>query len=102
MGVPKRLTEKQIKFANLIVSQEGRKTDSECAIEAGYKPDGAYVCASRLQNPSMYPLVAQYIGRLRAEKLKKYDITYEKHLAELGKIRDGAFDSKALIVTGKH
>ena len=70
MGVPKRLTEKQIKFANLIVTEEGRKTDSECAIAAGYKPDGAYVCASRLQNPSMYPLVAQYIGRLRAEKLK--------------------------------
>jgi phage terminase small subunit len=100
MGVPKRLTEKQIKFANLIVSQEGRMTDSECAIEAGYKPDGAYVCASRLQNPSMYPLVAQYIGRLRAEKLKKYDITYEKHLAELGKIRDEARENKAWSAAG--
>ena len=100
MGVPKRLTEKQIKFANLIVSQEGRKTDSECAIEAGYKPEGAYVCASRLQNPSMYPLVAQYIGRLRAEKLKKYDITYEKHLAELGKIRDEARENKAWSAAG--
>ena len=32
MGVPKRLTEKQIKFANLIVAEEGRKTGSECAI----------------------------------------------------------------------
>ena len=84
MGVPKRLTEKQIKFANLIVTEEGKKTDSECAIEAGYKPDGAYVCASRLQNPALYPLVSQYIGRLRAEKLKKYDITYEKHLAAAG------------------
>ena len=100
MGVPKRLTEKQIKFANLIVTEEGRKTDSECAIAAGYKPDGAYVCASRLQNPSLYPLVAQYIGRLRAEKLKKYDITYEKHLAELGRIRDGAFDNKAWSAAG--
>ena len=29
MGVPKRLTEKQIKFANLIVTEEGRKTDSD-------------------------------------------------------------------------
>jgi hypothetical protein len=100
MGVPKRLTEKQIKFANLIVSEEGRKTDSECAIAAGYKPDGAYVCASRLQNPSMYPLVAQYIGRLRAEKLKKYDISYEKHLAELGKIRDEARENKAWSAAG--
>ena len=100
MGVPKRLTEKQIKFANLIVTEEGKKTDSECAIEAGYKPDGAYVCASRLQNPALYPLVTQYIGRLRAEKLKKYDITYEKHLAELGKIRDEARESKAWSAAG--
>jgi|TARA_R110002020_G_scaffold337500_1_gene552963 hypothetical protein len=100
MGVPKRLTEKQIKFANLIVTEEGKKTDSECAIEAGYKPDGAYVCASRLQNPALYPLVTQYIGRLRAEKLKKYDITYEKHLAELGRIRDGAFQGKAWSAAG--
>ena len=100
MGVPKRLTEKQIKFANLIVTEEGRKTDSECAIAAGYDPNSAYVSASKLQNPSLYPLVAQYIGRLRAEKLKKYDITYEKHLAELGKIRDGAFENKAWSAAG--
>jgi hypothetical protein len=100
MGVPKRLTEKQIKFANLIVSEEGKKTDSECAIAAGYDPNSAYVSASKLQNPSLYPLVTQYIGRLRAEKLKKYDITYEKHLAELGRIRDGAFESKAWSAAG--
>jgi phage terminase small subunit len=100
MGVPKRLTEKQIKFANLIVTEEGRKTDSECAIAAGYDPNSAYVSASKLQNPSLYPLVAQYIGRLRAEKLKKYDITYEKHLAELGKIRDEARESKAWSAAG--
>ena len=100
MGVPKRLTEKQIKFANLIVSEEGKKTDSECAIAAGYDPNSAYVSASKLQNPSLYPLVTQYIGRLRADKLKKYDITYEKHLAELGRIRDGAFESKAWSAAG--
>jgi len=100
MSVPKRLTEKQIKFANLIVTEEGRKTDSECAIAAGYEPNSAYVSASKLQNPSLYPLVTQYIGRLRAEKLKKYDITYEKHLAELGKIRDGAYDNKAWSAAG--
>ena len=99
-GVPKRLTEKQIKFANLIVTEEGKKTDSECAIAAGYDPNSAYVSASKLQNPSLYPLVTQYIGRLRAEKLKKYDITYEKHLAELGRIRDGAFESKAWSAAG--
>ena len=74
MGLPKRLTEKQIKFANLVVSEEGRKTNTECAVEAGYDENSAYVSASKLQNPLLYPLVTQYIGRLRAEKIKKYDI----------------------------
>ena len=36
MGLPKRLTEKQVKFANLVVANEGRKTATDCAIEAGY------------------------------------------------------------------
>ena len=95
MGVPKRLTEMQQKFANLLVTNEGRKTATECAIEAGYDPNSAYVSASKLQNPSMYPLVSQYIGRLRSEKLKKYDITMESHLGELGQLRDEARESKA-------
>ena len=100
MGVPKRLTEKQIKFANLLVSEEGRKTNTQCAVEAGYEENTAYVAASKLQNPLLYPLVAQYIGRLRAEKLQKYDINYEKHLAELGKIRDEARENKACSAAG--
>ena len=100
MGLPKRLTEKQIKFANLVVSEEGRKTNTECAVEAGYEENSAYVSASKLQNPLLYPLVTQYIGRLRAEKIKKYDITYEKHLAELGKIRDEARVNKAWSAAG--
>ena len=43
MGVPKRLTEKQLKFANLIIAHEGRKTATECAILAGYDEESAYV-----------------------------------------------------------
>ena len=77
-----------------------RKTNTECAVEAGYDENSAYVSASKLQNPLLYPLVTQYIGRLRAEKIKKYDITYEKHLAELGKIRDEARENKAWSAAG--
>ena len=43
MGLPKRLTEKQMKFAELVVSNEGRKTGTECAIEAGYEPERARI-----------------------------------------------------------
>ena len=67
MGLPKKLTEMQIKFANLIVTSEGRLTATECAREAGYDKDSAAVRASELQNPKRYPLVVQFIGKLRDE-----------------------------------
>ena len=34
--------------------------------------------------------MVQYIGSLREEKLKKYEVTYDRHVAELGKIREAA------------
>ena len=39
MGVPKRLTEMQMKFAHELVSNEGRKYAFQCAIDAGYEKD---------------------------------------------------------------
>ena len=95
MGVPKKLTEMQMKFAYELVTNEGRKTATECAIAAGYSPDAAVVSASKLQNPKVYPLVVQYIGQLRSEYQKKYDVTFERHISELAKLRDNARDSKA-------
>jgi phage terminase small subunit len=88
MGLPKKLTEMQMKFAYEIVTNEGRKTATECAIDAGYDKDSAVVRASELQNPKRYPLVVQYIGELRAEYQKKYDVTFERHITELAKLRD--------------
>ena len=90
MGVPKRLTEQQIKFANILVSEEGRKTATQCAIEAGYAKESARQAASVLQNPKKYPLVVQYIGELREELQKKYDVTFGSHVTELAKLRDEA------------
>jgi hypothetical protein len=37
----------------------------------------------------------QYIGALREENLKKYEVSYEKHVAELGKIREAALKKNA-------
>jgi len=88
MGVPKKLTEMQIKFAHEIVTNEGRKTATQCAIDAGYEKDSAHVRASELQNPKLFPLVVQYIGKIRSEYLKKYDVTFESHISELAKLRD--------------
>ena len=95
MGVPKRLTEMQMKFAHELVTNEGRKTATECAVAAGYSPDAAIVYASKLQSPKTYPLVVQYIGELRNEYQKKYDVTFQRHISELAKLRDNARESKA-------
>ena len=95
MGVPKRLTEMQRKFAHEVVGNEGRKYGYECAIDAGYEKDRARQTAYELQNPKIYPLVVQYIGKIREEYQKKYAVTFERHIAELGKIRVDALKKGA-------
>ena len=85
----------QIKFAHELVTNEGRKYGYECAIEAGYEKDRARVTASELQNPKKYPLVVKYIGEIREEYQKKYDVTYGRHITELGKIRQEALKKGA-------
>jgi phage terminase small subunit len=104
MGVPKKLTEQQIKFANLLISEQGRKTATQCAIEAGYAKDSARQAASKLQNPKLFPLVVQYIGELREEWQKQYEVTFGNHISELGKLRGkaaGLYIEQKIIRTGK-
>ena len=95
MGVPKRLTEMQMKFAHELVSNEGRKYAFQCAIDAGYEKDRARVTCSELTNPKKYPLVVKYIGELREEYQQKYAVTFERHISELGKIRQDALKKGA-------
>ena len=95
MGLPKKLTEQQIKFANLLISEQGRMTATACAIEAGYAKDFARQAASKLQNPKLFPLVVQYIGEIREEWQKQFEVTFGNHIAELAKLRNEARDKKA-------
>ena len=95
MGVPKKLTEMQMKFAHEIVTNEGRMNGEECARNAGYAHDSARVRASELQNPKRFPLVVKYIGELREEYQKKYAVTFERHISELAKIRIDALKKGA-------
>ena len=97
MGVPKRLTEMQKRFAEFIVfgDEEGPVSQSEAAKLAGYSHKRCKVEGSELLNPRLSPLVVQYIGSLREEKLKKYEVSYDKHVAELGKIREAALNKGA-------
>ena len=90
MGVPKRLTDMQKRFAELYVYNEGRMTPYECAKESGYAEESARVRASELRNPKAYPLVVQYIGELREEVQNKYAIDFERHIKELARLREAA------------
>ena len=85
----------QQKFAHELVSNEGRKYGYQCAIDAGYAKDRARQTAWELQNPKMHPLVVKYIGELREERLKKYEVNYASHVAELGRIKDAALKKGA-------
>ena len=63
---------------------------------------------SELRNPRRYPLVVQYIGELREEVQQKYEVTFEKHIKELARLREealkkGSFSSavNAEVARGK-
>ena len=88
------LTDRQKKFAELLVYNEGKMSPAECANEAGYKTRPRQ-SASELRNPKVYPLVSRYIGELRSEVQEKYGINFEKHITELAKIRNEALKKGA-------
>ena len=92
MGVPKRLTEMQQRFAEFLVfgNENGPMTQSEAAIAAGYSPKRARQEGAELCNPKLSPLVVKYIGQLKEERLKKHEVTYEGHVAELARLREAA------------
>jgi len=92
MGVPKRLTEMQQRFAEFLVfgGPEGPMTQTEAAIAAGYSPKRARQEGSELNNPRLSPLVAKYLGQLREERIRKHEVSYEGHIAELARLREAA------------
>lgn len=92
MGLPKRLTEMQRRFAEFLVfgDENGQLTQSEAAIKAGYSPKRARQEGSELTNPKLSPLVVKLIGELREERIRKHEVTYEGHVAELSRLREAA------------
>jgi hypothetical protein len=97
MGLPKRLTEMQKRFAELLVfgGPDGPMTKSEAAKQAGYSEKRCRQEGSELTNPKLNPLVVKYIGELKEERLKKYEVNYDTHVAELGRIKDAALKKGA-------
>ena len=90
MGVPKRLTEMQKRFAEFLVfgGPEGPVNKSEAAKLAGYSEKRCRQEGAELTNPRQAPLVVKYLDELKMEKMLKYGVTYESHITELARIKD--------------
>ena len=108
MGVPKRLTEMQMRFAEFIVfgGSDGPMTQGEAAIAAGYSAKRARSEGSEFLNPRLSPLVVQYVGKLKEERLKKFAVSYDEHVAELSRIKElalkkGSFSSAVNAETNR-
>ena len=108
MGVPKRLTEMQMRFAEFVVfgGTDGPMTQGEAAIAAGYSTKRARSEGSELLNPRLSPLVVQYVGKLKEERLKKFAVSYDEHVAELSRIKElalkkGSFSSAVNAETNR-
>ena len=108
MGVPKRLTEMQMRFAEFIVfgGTDGPMTQGEAAIAAGYSSKRARSEGSELMNPRLSPLVVQHVGKLKEERLKKFAVNYDGHVAELARIKElalkkGSFSSAVNAETNR-
>ena len=108
MGVPKRLTEMQQRFAEFVVfgGPDGPMTQGEAAIAAGYSPKRARSEGSELLNPRLSPLVVQHVGKLKEERLRKFAVSYDGHVAELARIKElalkkGSFSSAVNAETNR-
>ena len=108
MGVPKRLTEMQQRFAEFVVfgGPDGPMTQGEAAIAAGYSSKRARSEGSELLNPRLSPLVVQHVGKLKEERLKKFAVSYDGHVAELARIKElalkkGSFSSAVNAETNR-
>ena len=97
MGVPKRLTEMQKRFAEYLVfgGPEGPVNKSEAAKLAGYSEKRCRQEGTELTNPKLSPLVVKYLDELKIEKMLKYGVTYESHITELARIKELALQKNS-------
>ena len=87
----------QQRFAEFLVfgGPDGPMTKTEAALAAGYSPKRARQEGSELTNPKLSPLVVKHIGELKEERLRKHEVTYEGHVAELARLREAALKKGA-------
>lgn len=90
-----KLTKRQSNFVKELVSNDGLITFKEAAIRAGYPESSAHTRAYELTNPHKSPHVVAAIKAYRAELAAKFDVTYDRHIKDLQRIRDLALEDGA-------
>jgi hypothetical protein len=91
----KKLSGREWKFVQELVSGDGQVTMKECAIRAGFTEKSAKVTAWKLTNPEICPHVVAAIQEYRAEINAKYGTNYDRHMKDLQLIRDKALEAGA-------
>ena len=85
-----KITPMQQKFIDTYCSRYGEWSATACAIHAGYDRKSAHTRASELLDWKRHPDIAIEIQGRLAGLREAWDITRDKHLAMLTKIRDEA------------
>ena len=94
-GPNRQLTRRQEKFVKELVANDGLITMREAAIRSGYPAASAHTRAWELTNHSVCPHVVAEIKRYRDELDEQYGITYKRHLAAMGRIKNLALENHA-------
>ena len=96
-----KFTPKQRKFIDLYCSNYGLKSATWCAINAGYDPESAHVRANELLDWRKNKRVSQEIEMRLSAARDAWEVTRDKHEAELQKIRDAAMEKGQYGVAAK-
>jgi len=96
-----KFTPKQQKFIDLYCSNYGLKSATWCAIKAGYDPESAHVRANELLDWRKNKRVSQEIEMRLSAARDAWEVTRDKHEAELQKIRDAAMEKGQYGVAAK-
>ena len=89
------LTDKQKRFVDQLVDNDGTITKRQAAINAGYSEKSAHAKAYELTNPNISPHVVHAIKEYRRALDEKYSITFSRHVRDLQRIRDEALQNGA-------
>lgn len=89
------LTDRQKKFVDQFVDNDGTITKRQAAINAGYSEKSAHAKAYELTNPNICPHVVAEIRKRKGELDEKFGITFARHVRDLQKIRDAAMEAGA-------